>query len=123
MSDWRSTARQQAQETGYDREAIGTGNLSEGDRVVMTFEDDGEEFDGEYGPTVRFEVEVEDASDLADTEVEDGDPAVWITSSTRFLFALDEAVGGEDLTDRTIEVIRTGDGYDTDYAVDEVDET
>jgi hypothetical protein len=123
---WRSKAKAKAEQNYDNRPAIGPGDMKQGDTLTLTFEDDGETYEGQYGEGVRFECVLE-ACDARHTyrddsgnvhEHEDGSEVVLLTTSARLLAAL--ASVDDSLVGKTVEIERTGESYDTDYNASEV---
>lgn len=122
MADWKNDPDFTEPSDGYDRPAIGVDHLSAGDSMTLSFADDGEQMDTQYGPAVGFDVTVEETdgtpTDDEGAEIAAGHEARLITDSSRLLRWLKEY----DLADNTFEIVREGEGYDTAYSVVETDE-
>lgn len=89
--------------------------LSEGSKATVSFEDDGEMVETQYGDAVEFHIVVEHLTedvDTGDEEIEYGDEATLFTSSSVFLANL---AGIEDLEGETVIIHRLAEGFDTEY--------
>jgi len=127
MTDWYNTAMERVEESKeneeseeYERELVTTGDLDAGDAIQFRFQSEGEEVETEYGDAFAWDILVTKAENV--DFVEGGDEARFLTSSTRFLEAL-LGLEDEDLAGKEIDIIRTAEGFDTQYRITEVPET
>lgn len=102
-----------------EREGFGLGQIDNGE-ITVTFENEGETIDTEYGEAVRFEVVYEDGPDYMETTNDDtlepGNQYHLISSSNRFLRNLAEY--GDELTGETVAIEAQGEDFDRYYSVD-----
>jgi len=125
MTDWYDTATERVDEANqetdeYDRELVTTGDMDAGDSVKFRFQSNGEEVETEYGDALAWDIVVTDPGEME--TVEKAEEARFLTSSTRFLQSMLE-LGTEEVAGMEIDVIRTADGYDTQYRIEAVPET
>lgn len=94
----------------------------EGESAIVTFEDDGEQQETEYGEAVKFFVQFEEFNgidttvNLDDDEEEpaEGEAGSVFTSSTPLLSALAQ-LDVDSLEGKTVEISRHGQSFDTTY--------
>jgi len=97
----------------------GGGRAMVGDKITLTFEDDGQEVETVNGDAIRFDVIFERATfpvtGSDGGQLDEGDEATLMTSSARFLSKLADVmpVAGE-----TVNIAIDGTGYDAAYSVD-----
>lgn len=102
-----------------ERDAFGLGQIDNGS-IEVTFQDEGESIDTEYGEAVRFEVVYEGGPDYMATT--DGDDLEaeneyhLLTSSNRFLRELSEY--SDTLEGETVSIEAEGKDFDRFYTVD-----
>jgi len=99
-------------DAGTVRTNIKASDLDDGVSGTLTFENDGNMIDTQYGEAVVFEVI---ARDWPDTE--EGAKAELLTSSSRLLGALADTAGS--MQGVTVTVERQGSGTNTQYTVTE----
>lgn len=124
MTDnWRDTVDQ----TGLgddERPAFGLGQVEDGEWVQLTFETDGETFEGQYGETVRFDCvfnssSMERIEDSDENELPTNTRATMLTASKRLLAAL--AGIADNLIGKKVRISKTGEGMDVQYSAEIVE--
>lgn len=119
--DWRDTVDQTETGDGDERPAFGLGQVEDGEWIQLTFESDGETFEGQYGESVRFDcvfnsTSMEQIEDSNENAVETNSRATMLTSSKRLLAAL--AGVAENLVGETIRISKSGEGMDVQYSAE-----
>jgi hypothetical protein len=96
----------------------GGGRAMVGDKITLTFEDDGQEVETVNGDAIRFDVIMERSTfpvlDNEGAQLEDGAEATLMTSSARFLSKLAEVM---PVAGKTVNITIDGTGYDAAYSV------
>jgi len=111
-ADWRDQAQP-------DRPNFGLGDLSEDEEITVTFLDEGRLADTRHGKALEIGVRVESVpegyTDMNDNPVEAGEEYNLMTSSSRFMFALDQFA--ETLKDTTADITAEGTSFKREYFV------
>lgn len=114
--NWRDLA-------GNTGGSFGLGQLSEGEELTVTFENNGEVINTEYGESAQFHVTVDSTpegfEDMNGESVESGEEYYLMSSSAKLLHQFD--ILGEELegTTVTIEVTEGDSDFDREYTVTE----
>lgn len=114
---WRDNVEQDDAQND-ERPAFGTGQLDDGESIVLTFENDGETFEGQYGESVRFDCVFNATTagqlvDSNDNSIANDERATLLTSSKRLLAAL--AGVSDSLVGQKIRIEKSGEGMDVQY--------
>ena len=117
---WRDSVSTEDESQSNERPGFGMGQLGDGDTITLTFESDGDEFESQYGESVRFECVFNESTaaveDFDENVLSPNSRATMITGSKRLLAAL--AGVDENLVGNKVQISKTGDGMDVQYSAD-----